>query len=351
VPEIILQVEDLTLAYHTRAGDVSAVDEVSFSLAEGESLGLVGESGCGKTSLASCLLRLLAENAEITRGRIRFKQVDLVPLSEAEMRRYRWRHIAMVFQAAMNALNPVYTVGDQIIEALDAHLGVYSYAQARRRVGELFELVGLEPRLMDRYPHEYSGGMRQRAVIAMALACNPDIIVADEPTTALDVIVQDNLLRELKQLQRSIGMSMVYISHDIAVIAEVSDRIGVMYAGRLVELAPAAAIFHAPRHPYTAALMGAFPSVSGAKRELITLGGEPPNLLNPPTGCRFHPRCAYATNKCRQESPPLIAHAPAHLAACWHPVSAPDSGQPEDGTTEAQRPGRGPGIGLIRTTV
>jgi peptide/nickel transport system ATP-binding protein len=318
--EPILSVENLTLSYHTRAGPVSAVDGVSFSLAPGESLGLVGESGCGKTSVAGSLLRLLAENAQIERGHIRFKGTDLVPLSEAEMRRYRWRHIAMVFQAAMNALNPVYTVGDQIIETMGVHMGSLSYAAARRRAGELLALVGLEPRLLDRYPHEYSGGMRQRAVIAMALACEPEIIVADEPTTALDVIVQDSLLRELKALQRRIGMSMIYISHDIAVIAEVSDRIAVMYAGRIVEIGSAEAIFHAPRHPYTGALMGAFPSVSGPKRPLTTLAGEPPNLLSPPAGCRFHPRCAFATNRCRQESPPLIAHGPDHLAACWHPL-------------------------------
>ncbi|NJN14900.1 MAG: ABC transporter ATP-binding protein [Chloroflexaceae bacterium] len=321
MPEPILQVENLTLTYRTRAGDVSAVDGVSFSLDAGESLGLVGESGCGKTSVASALLRLLAENGEITRGQIRFKDVDLVALSESQMRRYRWRHIAMVFQAAMNALNPVYTVGEQIIEALEAHQGVDTYAQSRNRVAELFTLVGLEPRLMDRYPHEYSGGMRQRAVIAMALACNPDIIVADEPTTALDVIVQDNLLRELKHLQQKIGMSMIYISHDIAVIAEVSDRIGVMYAGRIVELARADAIFHTPHHPYTNALMHAFPSVTGPKRPLISLAGEAPNLLHPPAGCRFHPRCALATNRCRNEVPPLVDHGDGHRAACWHPLN------------------------------
>jgi peptide/nickel transport system ATP-binding protein len=321
MPPPILEVEHLTLTYATRAGGVSAVDDVSFTLNKGESLGLVGESGCGKTSVASSLLRLLAENAEITRGQIRFKGVDLVALSEGEMRRYRWRNIAMVFQAAMNALNPVYTVGDQIIEALEQHVGVHSYAQARARVGELFTLVGLEPRLMDRYPHEYSGGMRQRAVIAMALACNPDIIVADEPTTALDVIVQGTLLRELRALQREIGMAMVYISHDIAVIAEVSDRIGVMYAGRLVEIGPATEIFARPRHPYTGALMAAFPSVTGPRRPLAALGGEPPNLLSPPRGCRFNPRCAFATNKCRSETPPLMDFGGGHLAACWHPLS------------------------------
>ena len=316
----ILKVENLTMHYTTRAGDVSAVENVSFELAPGESLGLVGESGCGKTSVANALLKLLPENAVIKRGQILFDGDDLVPLSEDEIRKYRWRHLSMVFQAAMNALNPVYTVADQIVEVLDTHLGGFSYEQARQRVVQLFEMVGLDPKMMDRYPHEYSGGMRQRAVIAMALACNPDLVIADEPTTALDVIVQDSLLRELQLLQDRIGMSMIYISHDIAVIAEVSDRIGVMYAGQQVELAPARAIFQAPIHHYTVALMSAFPSVAGPKRELVALAGEPPNLLHPPTGCRFHPRCPAATEICQQQVPPFRDHGDGHYAACWHPA-------------------------------
>jgi peptide/nickel transport system ATP-binding protein len=320
VANTILEVDNLTMHYTTRAGDVSAVDNVSFQLAEGESLGLVGESGCGKTSIATSLLKLLPDNARIHNGRILFKGVDLAPLSEDQIRSYRWRNISMVFQAAMNSLNPVYKVGDQIIEAMDTHLGVHTYTQSRERVAELFQLVGLDPRLADQYPHEYSGGMRQRAVIAMALSCNPDLIIADEPTTALDVIVQDNLLREMQILQDRLGMAMIYISHDIAVIAEVSNRIGVMYAGRLVELASAGEIFHRPIHPYTSALMSAFPSVVGPKRELATLPGEPPDLLHPPTGCRFHPRCPFATEICKEQVPDLKDHGSGHYAACWHPL-------------------------------
>jgi peptide/nickel transport system ATP-binding protein len=308
--------------YSTRGGEVSAVDNVSFTLKRGESMGLVGESGCGKTSIANCLLRLLPDNAVIKGGHIYLNDTDLVKLSEEEMRKVRWRHISMVFQAAMNALNPVYKVGDQIIEAMENHGLVTTNEAARSHVADLFRLVGLDPQLVEQYPHEYSGGMRQRAVIAMALSCNPDLIIADEPTTALDVIVQDNLLREMKELQKKLKMSMIYISHDIAVIAEVSDRMGVMYAGRLVELGSAADVFHHPLHPYTAGLMGAFPSIIGPKRELTTLPGEPPDLLHPPRGCRFHPRCPYATDICKLEPPEFKDLGGGHYAACYHPMEA-----------------------------
>ncbi len=315
-----LAVEDLTMHYTTRKGDVSAVNDVSFVLEEGASLGLVGESGCGKTSIALSLLRLLPENADYKSGRIWLGDVDILSLPENEMRKVRWNRISMVFQAAMNALNPVYKVGEQIIEALDLHWNIVSRQQARERVGQLFDMVGLDPKFMDRYPHEFSGGMRQRAIIAMALACNPDLIIADEPTTALDVIVQDRILKELRNIQEKLGMSMIYVSHDIAVIAEVSDRIAVMYAGRMAELADAVEIFERPLHPYTFALMSSFPSIIGEKHELMALPGEPPDLLNPPTGCRFHPRCPRATDLCRQEQPPFDDKGKDHFVACWHPM-------------------------------
>ena len=316
----LLKVEDFTMHYTTRKGEVSAVDNVSFTLHEREALGLVGESGCGKTSIAISLLKLLPENAKILGGHIYLNGTDLVPLSEDEVRKYCWKRIAMVFQAAMNSLNPVYKVGDQIIEALETHVEILSTAAARERVAELFQRVGLDPVMMDRYPHEFSGGMRQRAVIAMALSCHPDVIIADEPTTALDVIVQDNILREMRRLQENLGTAMIYISHDIAVIAEVCSRIGVMYAGRLVELADATDIFERPLHPYTFALMSAFPSIKGPKRALTALPGEPPDLLHPPTGCRFHPRCPRAKDVCRQEVPRFEDFGGGHLAACWNPV-------------------------------
>ena len=315
----VLEVNDLTMHYMTRKGPVFAVDDVSFSVRRGESLGLVGESGCGKTSVAIALLKVLPENAKILGGQIWLDGTDLVPLPENEMRKFRWHRIAMVFQAAMNSLNPVFTVEEQILEAMRLHLPDLSDREMSEKVDALFELVGLDPQFKDQYPHQYSGGMRQRAVIAMALSCDPTIIIADEPTTALDVIVQDALLRQIQEIQRRLQMAMIYISHDIAVIAEVSDRVGVMYAGKLVELAATEAIFHRPLHPYTIGLMSAFPSIVGEKTELVTLPGEPPDLLDPPPACRFHPRCPFATEICREQEPEFKDHAPGHYVACWHP--------------------------------
>ncbi|NIV31761.1 MAG: ATP-binding cassette domain-containing protein [Anaerolineae bacterium] len=316
----ILSVQDLTMHYATRRGDVWAVDDVSFDLARGQSLGLVGESGCGKTSIAISLLRLLPDNARILNGSIRLDGTDILTLDEKEMLEVRWRSISMVFQAAMNALNPVYRVGDQIVEALQTHFGTMGESEARERVAELFDLVGLDWRCMDNYPHEFSGGMRQRAVIAMALSCEPDVIIADEPTTALDVIVQDRILKQMRAIQSELDMGLIYISHDIAVIAEVSDRIGVMYAGRMAELADAVDVFERPMHPYTFALMSAFPSIRGEKRELMVLPGEPPDLLDPPSGCRFHPRCPRTTAVCTEEPPAFVDVGEGHLVACWNPM-------------------------------
>jgi peptide/nickel transport system ATP-binding protein len=306
--------------YKTRKGDVSAVNEVTFELGQGQALGLVGESGCGKTSIAISLMRLLPDNARFLDGSICLNGTDIIELDEKELLEFRWRRISMVFQAAMNALNPVYRVGDQIIEALQTHFEMMTVAQARERVAELFEMVGLDPALMDRYPHEFSGGMRQRAVIAMALSCTPDVIIADEPTTALDVIVQDRILKQMRKIQKKLDMALIYISHDIAVIAEVSDRIGVMYAGRMAEIGTAVDIFERPLHPYTYALMSAFPSIKGDKRELTTLPGEPPDLLDPPPGCRFHPRCPKATDVCMKEQPAFVDVGDGHLLACWNPL-------------------------------
>jgi len=320
--EPLLQVEELTMHYSTKQGWVKAVDGVSFELAPGESLGLVGESGCGKTSLAMCLLKVLPDNSRILGGKVLLDGADLVPLHEEEMRHYRWRRISMVFQAAMNSLNPVQRVASQIVEAIRTHEGA-GEEEARKRIADLFALVGLDASLMERYPHELSGGMRQRAVIAMALACNPQIIIADEPTTALDVIVQYHVLEELRKAQRRTGTSMIYISHDLGVIAEVSDRIAVMYAGKMVEVARSHDLFQRPYHPYTRALISSFPRLRGPKQPLASLVGDPPDLISPPTGCRFHPRCPYATAVCREKEPPLESHGSGHQAACWHPLEGP----------------------------
>ena len=315
----VLRVRGLGLRYATRQGEIKAVQDVSFDLARGQSIGLVGESGCGKTSLANCLMRLLPDNARLSAGQVILGGRDILSLPEEEIREVRWRRISMVFQAAMNSLDPVYRVGQQIVEAIETHAVEPTAADARERVARLFQLVGLDPQLMDRYPHEFSGGMRQRAVIAMALSCDPDIVIADEPTTALDVIVQDRILRELKNIQDQLHMSVIYITHDIAVVAEVADRIGVMYAGNLVELGDTVDVFRSPMHPYTAGLMSSFPSVSGEKRPLGALAGEPPNLANPPSGCAFHPRCAFATDVCREQAPPQVSRG-SQWAACWHPL-------------------------------
>lgn len=321
----LLEVDDLVMHYKIKAGEVSAVDDVGFTIHQGEAVGLVGESGCGKTSTALSLLRLLPSNAEYISGEIRLNGQDLLQLNEEGMRERRWKEIAMVFQGAMNSWNPVYRVGDQIREVLDTHYrGEMDIDEQNAHIGKLFAAVGLAPEMANRYPHEFSGGMRQRAVIAMALACSPELIIADEPTTALDVIVQDQILKELKRIQSELGMSILYISHDIAVIAEVTDSLGVMYAGKLVEYGPTSEVFARPRHPYAYLLLRSTPSITGPRRQLAPLEGEPPDLLNPPSGCRFHPRCPFATEQCAIEEPPLKEIAEGHRVACWNFEDVPE---------------------------
>ncbi len=322
----LLRIENFTMHYRTRAGYVKAVDDVTFSLRRGQSLGLVGESGCGKTSIAMSIMRLLPYNSDIKSGVISLRGQDIYSIREEEFRKLRWKEVSMIFQAAMNALNPVCTVGNQIIEVILEHEPDVSEKDARQRVAELFCTVGIPEERMNHYPHEYSGGMRQRAVIAMALACNPSLIIADEPTTALDVIVQDKILREMEEIRRRTEMSMIYISHDVSVIAEVSDIVGVMYAGRLMEVGPADDVFKRPRHPYTYGLMNAYPSILGEKRNLMTIPGEPPNLIFPPEGCRFHPRCDWATDECGMVEPSVRHIGPEHFVSCHNPLQPPSLG-------------------------
>jgi len=341
----LLAVENLKVEYTTRSGTVRAVDDVSFTVNRGQVLGIVGESGCGKTTLAMSLMRLLPKNARIVGGHVVLDGTDLLDVSEEEVRRYRWNRVSMIFQAAMNSLDPVYKVGDQIIEAIEYNTDS-SRTEAQEKVRELFDLVGLERSLIRRYPHEFSGGMRQRAIIAMALACDPDLVIADEPTTALDVIVQDRILREIKRIQQRLDMSMVYISHDMAVIAEISDTVAVMYAGKIVEMGTTEDIFARPRHPYTQALLSAFPSITGEKKELESLMGDPPSLSELPSGCRFHPRCPYAIDDCKIVAPPTVKHG-GHWTACWNPLEVRVATDATAGRTaragEAERSASGAG--------
>ncbi len=313
----LLEVEDLTIGYKTKRGYLQAVDSVSFSLEQGKSLGFVGESGCGKTTLGMALLGLLPPNGSVRRGRILFEGEDLLTKSEAEMRQIRGNKIAMIFQAAMNALNPVQRVSDQISEAILTHNHTLDKRTVQKQVEGLFQLVGLSVERMRDYPHQYSGGMKQRAIIAMALACRPKLIIADEPTTALDVIVQHQILEETKNLQRDFGISIIFISHDISIVAEVCHDIGIMYAGQLVEYGAREEVFESPVHPYTKALLASYPTLSGQEEELMPIPGEAPNLITPPTGCRFCDRCPGGKDACRIVDPRWIEISSHHKALCY----------------------------------
>ncbi|TRO52170.1 ABC transporter ATP-binding protein [Candidatus Bathyarchaeota archaeon] len=316
----LLEVRDLKMYYETLKGDVKAVDDVSFSLNKGESLGLAGESGCGKTSVAMALMKLQPSNAKILGGDIKLDGMNILNMSDEEIRReVRWKRISMVPQAAMNALNPVFTIKDQITEAILAHENV-SEKQADERAIELLKKVGIDPSRADNYPHEFSGGMKQRAMIAMALACNPELVIADEPTTALDVIVQAQVLKVIKSLQSELGLSMILISHDLSVVAETCVRTVIMYAGNVMENTTTLELFRHPLHPYSVGLIGAFPKLTGEKKRLESIKGTPPNLLNPPTGCRFHPRCPHAKDVCSKVAPTLDEIHEGHWVAC-HMVS------------------------------
>ena len=294
-----LEVKNLTMEYETLEGNVSAVQDVSFAIKNGESFGLVGESGCGKSSVAMSLLKLQADNGQIKDGEILINGSDIVPLSEKQLRKVRWNNISIVFQGAMNAWNPVIKIGEQIREALREHFPEKTKKENYEKMVNLFQLVGLDPDVLERFPHELSGGMKQRAVIALALSCDPDIIIADEPTTALDVVIQDQILNELKKIQKQLGLSVLYISHDISVIAEMTDYMAVMYAGRVIEKGPTKEIFSKPLHSYTRLLLESTPSVIGKKKKLYSLDGEPPSLIEPISGCSFASRCPKPTNDCK----------------------------------------------------
>ena len=312
----MLEVLDLKTYYSTFKGDVKAVDDVRLQIEKGEALGLVGESGCGKTTLALAIMRLLPWNGRIVGGKIILNDVDIVGLDEDTFDKdYRWKRMSYVFQGAMNALNPVFKVGAQIAEAITIHEDVKK-KEAMDRARELFRLVGIDPDRITSYPHELSGGMKQRAMIAMALACNPDFIIADEPTTALDVIVQAQTLEVIRELQKKLGLTMMLITHDLSVVAQTCTTCAIMYAGNIFEYADIDTIFKDPAHPYTEALIGAFPSIKEDRRELDSIAGVPPNLLNPPTGCRFNPRCTRRMEICTKEKPEYLELGERHFAAC-----------------------------------
>ena len=312
----LLRVENLKMYYETLRGYVQAVDDVSFNVYRKEALGLAGESGCGKTSAALSIMKLLPSNGRIIDGTITLDGEEIEKMSEEEVReKIRWKRVSMIFQGAMNALHPTYKIGHQIAEAILKHEKA-SKKEAMERAGKLLELVGMEASKTSRYPHELSGGMKQRTVSAMALACNPDLVIADEPTTALDVIVQAQVLRVMKDLQNRLELSWILITHDLSMIAETCTKAAIMYAGKIVEYGDTVSVFKEPLHPYTEKLIGAFPSILGPKRELTSIHGFPPNLLNPPPGCRFHPRCPYAMDKCNRQEPMLMEVGKQHHVAC-----------------------------------
>lgn len=312
----IIEVKNLNIDYHTSDGVLEAVQDINFTLKQGERIGLVGESGCGKTTLAKALMRLLPENGVISKGEINFKGTNLVNLSDEEIRQLRWKEIAMISQSAMNALNPVYRVGDQIVEAIRAHANV-SKSDAWKRAEEVFRLVNLDAKRLKDYPHQMSGGMKQRAIIAMALVHNPALIIADEPTTALDVIVQDRILHQIIELQKTMNTSMVFITHDISVVSETCTTIIVMYGGRIMEKATRRNFFKNPYHPYSLGLQKAFPSITEMDEELVSIPGSPPNLINPEQGCRFKSRCPFATEQCNKQ-PPLVEVNEGHFVSCHY---------------------------------
>jgi peptide/nickel transport system ATP-binding protein len=324
--EALLVVEDLSTSFRTPAGIVHAVDEVSFTLPKGRTLGIVGESGSGKTVLSRSVMGLLPKTA-IRSGRVIFNGVDLVGLDDRDMRSYWGTEIAMVFQDPMTALNPVVKVGRQITESLHHHLEV-SKEDAQRTAVDLLRSVGMpEPaRRLKEYPHQLSGGMRQRVVIAIALACSPSLLIADEPTTALDVTVQSQILDLLQDLQKQRHMAMMFITHDLGVVSGRTDDTAVMYAGRVVEKAPTRALFADMKMPYTEALLKSIPRLEyPSHSRLLAITGRPPSLINLPKGCRFAPRCPYAQERCREEEPPLRdADSPGHQFRCWYPVGTPE---------------------------
>ena len=321
----LLTIEGLRTTFRTPNGEIAAVDGVDLSVAKGRTLGIVGESGCGKSILSLSVMRLVPPPGRIAAGRISFDGRNLLDLSPGEMRGLRGNRIAMIFQEPMTSLNPVFTAGDQITEAMRAHDRAASSAALRTRAIAALARVRIPApeRRFEEYPHQMSGGMRQRVMIAMALACAPDLLIADAPTTALDVTVQAQILDLLRDLQQETGMAIILITHDLGIVAEMADEVAVMYAGRVVERAPGAAIFDDPQHPYTLGLLGSIPKIEDARDRLLAIEGTVPPPFDLPSGCRFHPRCVFADAACTAQDPPLREINDSHRVACLHaPVEA-----------------------------
>ncbi|MBI5671163.1 MAG: ABC transporter ATP-binding protein [Chloroflexi bacterium] len=320
--DVVVSVRDLSVSYLARRGRVRAVNRASFDLHAGETLALIGESGCGKSTLNLALIRQLPKNATIDSGSILYTRrdksvVDVLKLNKAELRRFLWSEFAMVFQGALNSLNPVIRVSDMVYDTAAAH-GL-NKAAAEKRALHLFEKVRLDPyRVFRAYPHELSGGMRQRVLLAMSLLLQPQVVIMDEPTTAVDILTQRSILDVLQTLREELNFSVIFISHDLAVAAEIADTIATMYAGDIVEVGPVNEVFYRPRHAYTLALLNAAPRLSAGAEELYSIPGSPPDLIHPPPGCKFHPRCTFATEVCRTVLPPLVAAEAGHQVACHH---------------------------------
>ena len=314
----LLQIENLRTVFKAPHADVPAVDGVTLGVNKGKTLGIVGESGCGKSMLSLSVMRLVPPPGRIAHGKILFEGHDLLTLAPHAMRDIRGNRIAMIFQEPMTSLNPVFTAGDQITEAMRAHDRAATTAQLKARAIQALDRVRIPAaaRRFDDYPHQMSGGMRQRVMIAMALSCNPDLLIADEPTTALDVTVQAQILDLLRDLQQQSGMAIILITHDLGVVAEMADEVAVMYAGRVVERTAAAAIFDDPQHPYTLGLLGSIPKIEETRDRLLAIEGAVPPPVDQPGGCRFHPRCVFAAPECTRTDPPLRDLGPGHLAAC-----------------------------------
>ncbi len=310
--DALLKVDGLTVDYLTDAADVRAVDGVSFEVESGEFLGIVGESGCGKSTLLFAVAQLLSPPGEVVAGNVIFRGRDMVRLSRGELQSMRWRDYSVVMQSAMNALNPMKSIGAQFKDALRAHERL-STEKIRERSGEVMKLVGIDAAHLKSYPHQLSGGMRQRAMIAMALLFTPQLVIMDEPTSALDVVAQRSLMTKIKDLQRSLGFAVVFVTHDMSVVSRYSDRVLVMYAAQIAEAARTEAIFERPLHPYTRGLLNAFPSVGGPRRELVGISGAPPDLARLPSGCRFHPRCPEVMPVCLSREPELYPVSDAEV--------------------------------------